>query len=757
MHRYTQANQPLAVRTPLSPDDLLIERFWGQEAVSSLFTFHLDLLAENDTAIPFEKLIGEEATVELRLPQNQKRYFSGMIRSFSQRSRGSVFTVFHAELVPRFWLLTRKAQSKIYPMNSTVPDILKEVLSDLNPQFDWEGSFEPRDYCVQYRETDFNFASRLMEEEGISYYFNHLTDRHQMVVTNKSRTHPDVDQPSRVFYRSMEGGKVSPNQVYEWTKSQELRSRRYRLRDYTFELPGNNLEATSETVESEQVGEVTHQLKLRSNAESEIYDFPGEYAQRFDAIDNSGAEHTDVLNKIFTDGATKADNKRTTDIRMEAESFQSLRIHGSSLCPQFLPAYTFTLQRHFDGDGKYLLTSVEHFATVGSAYRTGPVPALLYQNTFSCIPATLPLRPLRVTPKPIVYGTQSAYVVGPAGDEIFTDKYGRVKVNFHWDRSGQEHGDNSCWIRVAQVWAGKRWGASFWPRIGQEVIVAFEEGDPDQPIIIGSVYNPDQMAPYLGDGPDSKHRNDNQVSGIKSNTTPGGQGFNEIRFDDTKDKQQLFLHAQRNLDITTLNDSLARNYGNRHQIVGSEKDGQKSGDQREMVYQDKHLKVHRNRIEQIGDSAQLLVGGIDSGQGNQDIVIMGTKKESVGKDDHLHVTGNRNEAVDGTQSLTVGGDQQEKVARNHALDAGMEIHLKSGLTLVLEAGVQLTLKVGGNFIDISPVGVAIQGTMVMINSGGAAGSGSASNPTSPQDPTSANPTEPDVADDAVSGQKSARS
>jgi type VI secretion system secreted protein VgrG len=289
------------------------------------------------------------------------------------------------------------------------------------------------------------------------------------------------------------------------------------------------------------------------------------------------------------------------------------------------------------------------------------------------------------------------------------------------------------------------------------VVVAFEEGDPDQTIIVGRVYSPDQMAPYMGDGLDLKHSNDNKVYGVKSNTTPGGQGFNELRFDDTKDKEQLFLHAQRNLDITTNNDSLARTYGNRHQIIGSEKDGQKSGDQREMVYQDKHIKIHRNQIEQIGDSMQLLIGGIDSGQGNQDIVVNGTRKESIGKDCHLHVIGKRNEEIDQDQSLTVQGNQQEVVNGNHLVNVGQQIYLKAGMTAVIEAGVQLTLKVGGNFIDISPAGVAIQGTMVMINSGGAAGSGTASSPVAPLDPAQANPTEPDVADDSKSGQKSARS
>jgi type VI secretion system secreted protein VgrG len=283
------------------------------------------------------------------------------------------------------------------------------------------------------------------------------------------------------------------------------------------------------------------------------------------------------------------------------------------------------------------------------------------------------------------------------------------------------------------------------------------EGDPDQPVIVGSVYNAEQMPPYLGDGLDSKHKNDSNVSGIKTNSTLGGSGFNEIRFDDTKDKEEVFLHAQRNLDITTNADSLASTGGDRHQIIGGEKDGKKTGDQREMVYRDKHLKIHRNQIEQIGDSVQLLIGGIDAGQGNQDIVIKGTKKESIAKDDHLQVNGSRNEQIGGGQSLSVGGDQQEKIGKNHLVDAGQEIHLKGGMKIIIEAGMQISLKGPGGFVDIGPAGVTIQGTMVLINSGGSAGSGTDCKPASPQAPKQANPTEPTAADDSKSGQKSARS
>jgi type VI secretion system secreted protein VgrG len=745
----TQAKRPLKVNTPLGTDAIFISSFSAREGISQLFQYYLELIAPNDPDIPFDRLLGQKVTVELATLKDKSRFFNGIVSRFSQGQRDEDFTTYRAEIVPQFWLLTRKWESRIF-QHISVPDILKKVLEGITTSFEIVGNFEKRDFCVQYRETDFNFASRLMEEEGIFYYFRHTSDEHKMVLTNNSAGLSDVPDQSSIVFDEIFGGRRPDLRIYSWSKVQEMRAGKYTLFDHCFEQPNSHLDATKTIQDSVQVGTVTHKLKVGGNDKLEIYDYPGEYAQRFDGIDKSGGEQPAEVQKIFQD------NQRTVDIRMQQEAVPSIEITGSSNCSQFMSGFTFTLDRHFNANGKYVLTTVMHTARM-SNFTSGGVGDFQYSNSFTCIPIALPYRPARSTFRPVVQGTQTAVVVGPSGEEIFTDKYGRVKVQFHWDRDGKNDADSSCWVRVGQNWAGKRWGASFWPRIGQEVIVDFLEGDPDQPIIIGSVYNIDQMPPYLGAGLDPKHKNDNKVSGIKSNTTPGGEGYNEIRFDDNKGKEEVFFHAERNLEMTTKNDSLARTYGNRHQIIGNEKDGSKSGDQREMVYKDKHVKIHHNQIEQIGDSMQLLVGGIDSGQGNQDIVIKGTKKESIAKDDHLHVTGNRNEKIDGGQSLNVGGSQQEKIGMKHAVDVGQEIHIKSGMTVVIEAGLQLTLKVGSNFVDIGPAGVSIQGTMVMINSGGAAGSGTGSSPESAQDPTEASPTEPDVADDSKSGQKSARS
>jgi type VI secretion system secreted protein VgrG len=458
MHKFTQDNRLIAVRTPLDKDDLLLESFSAQEKISGLFIVQLDLLAENETDIPFEKLLGQEATVELRLPQNRKRHFSGIISRFSQGTRDTVFTKYRAELVPKFWLLTRSAQSRIFPGSSSplsVPKILEKVLEAINPTHDFDGNFEPRNYCVQYRETDFNFASRLMEEEGMYYFFKHGPNSHEMIVTNKSQTHPAVDSPSAVIYDTAGSVPLKPDRISTWTKTQELRSDRYTLWDDSFQLPGKNLEASKETVESVPVGKTTvHKLKLDVNKYIEIYDYPGEYAWRFDGIDKGGGEVPQELEKISTDKNGKADNTRTVEIRMEAETLPSLIIRGASTCGQFLPGHIFTLQRHFNADGDYMLTAVQHCASVGSAYRTGDSSGSIYHNTFTCIPSRLAFRPLRLTPKPTIQGTQTAVVVGPKGNEIFTDKFGRVKVQFHWDREGQNDPDSSCWIRVGKFGPG---------------------------------------------------------------------------------------------------------------------------------------------------------------------------------------------------------------------------------------------------------------------------------------------------------------
>ena len=535
---YTQQNRPMEVTTPLGEDKLLLLAFTGQESVSRLFNFQLDLTAENEVDVAFDKLLGQKITTRLDLVDGEKRYFSGICNRISQGERDEIFTRYRMEVVPQFWLLTKRAQSRIF-QQMTVPDILKKILNGLDVIYEIQGSFHPRDFCVQYRETDFNFASRLMEEEGIFYFFKHESKGHQMVVANTPQSHPDLPGQSKIIYEDVEGGDREEDRIYDWEKVQDLRSGKYTLWDHCFELPHKHLEAEANILDSVQVGRVSHKLKVGGNDKLEIYDYPGEYAQRFDGVQPGGGDRANDLQKIFQD------NRRTTDIRIQEEAVPGLTIQGGSNCRQFFSGYKFALQRHFNADGQYVLTDVAHSARQSGDYRSEG-EEFQYSNSFTCIPLAMPFRPQRLTPKPVVQGTQTAVVVGPAGEEIFTDKYGRVKVQFHWDREGKRDENSSCWIRVATLWAGKQWGTINIPRIGQEVIVHFLEGDPDQPIIIGSVYNAEQM-PSNG-LPDGK-----VISGLKTNTHKG-KGYNEITLDDTAGKEKITIHGQYDMNTTVLHD-----------------------------------------------------------------------------------------------------------------------------------------------------------------------------------------------------------
>jgi type VI secretion system secreted protein VgrG len=311
----------------------------------------------------------------------------------------------------------------------------------------------------------------------------------------------------------------------------------------------------------------------------------------------------------------------------------------------------------------------------------------VFSCSFAAIDASVHFRHVLASPLPVVQGPQTAIVVGKQGEEIWTDKYGRVKVQFHWDRYGKADENSSCWVRVAQVWAGKKWGGMYIPRVGQEVIVEFLEGDPDRPIVTGRVYNGGAMPPY--DLPGSA-----TYSTLKSNSSKGGGGFNELRFEDKKGSEQLFIHAEKDHDQRVKNDT------------------------KEWVGNDRHLIVKNDQIEQVSG------------------------------DKHLTVKGDQNEKVDGSVSLKVGMDQQQKVGMKHAVDAGQEIHLKAGMNVIIEGGMTVTLKAGGGFVTVGPAGVAISGTPVLINSGGSAGSGSGASPDPPKPPKEAEKGEAGQKDDA---------
>ncbi len=623
MANFSQANRFMAITTPLGEDVLLLDTFSGKEAISEIFHFKLGMYAVDQTAVKFDELLGQPVTVTFI--GETPRYFHGIISRLSQCGRvkgladNSVLVRFEAEMVPQFWLLTKKVQSRIFQQKS-IPEILKEVLKGIDCKFEIQGSFEKRDYCVQYRETDFDFANRLMEEEGIYYFFKHTQSGHQMVLANTPQSHPDVTGPTTIKYEEeIEGGTREDERISNWVKSQEIRTGKFTLRDHSFELPTDNLEAVDPITETIQAGTVSHKIKLGVSDKLENYDFPGAYAQRFDGVNPGGADQASNLQKIFQD------NTRTVRIRMQEEAVAGLGIEAQSDCRLLTSGHKFTLSDHFDANGAYVLTEVEHKANIEGAYtpiktdKTDEKQAV-YANKFRCIPAALPFRPHRRTHKARVDGTQTAVVVGPAGEEIFTDKYGRVKVQFFWDREGKNDANSSCWVRVGTLWAGKQWGMIHIPRVGWEVIVAFEEGDPDQPIIVGSVFNADMMPPYAL--PDNKTQ-----CGFKSRSTPkgGADQFNELRFEDKKDGEEVYLHAQKDFNRVVENNETIK--------VGSTKadDGSqtveihknrsvtiKTGDDTTKVSQGKSTTEAMNSIELTVGSNSIIIN-------QQGITIKGIK------------------------------------------------------------------------------------------------------------------------------------
>ena len=718
-----QKNRLLGLKTPLGEDVLVLTAFSGDEEISGLFRFELEMISD-DNSISAADIVGKNVTFSIDLPDGSPRLFNGFVSRFSAGNEEHGRREYRAEVVPWLWFLTRTSDCRIF-QEKTVPEIIEQVFQDLGFS-DYEtsqlkGEHPKRDYCAQYRETDFNFASRLMEEEGIFYFFKHEEGKHTLVMADQKGAYQDCGEKEVDYPRDYRPRAITDH-ITSWEHRYEFRTGKWSQTDYNFEDHPARSEKTPAKLlmTNEQTA-----VKLDKVDKYECYDYPGEYKNK-----GEGAAYT--------------------KIRMEEEEVAHDVVDAASTCRTFTPGGKFKVKSHRSSseEGKtVVITSIRHAATEPTAYETGEPIAEDYSNTFTCIPDSVTFRPARTTPRPVIQGSQTAVVTGPAGEEIWPDKYGRVKVQFFWDREGERDENTTCWVRCMQTSAGKGWGSMFIPRIGQEVVVSYLEGDPDRPLLTGVVYNADQMPGYPL--PDEKTK-----SYIKTNSSKGGEGYNELRFEDKKGKEQIFTHAQRNMDTRVGASSMEAVGGDRHLIVGGEKDGKKSGDQREMVYQDKHLKVHRNQIEHIGGDMQLLVGGIE-GDGNQEIAIKGDKKELIGANDHLHVKADRNEKVDVNQSLTVGNNQQEKVGMKHALEAGMEIHLKAGMKVVIEAGLQMTIKGPGGFVDIGPAGVTIQGTMVNINSGGAAGVGSGSSPTAPEDPQEAAPTEPAPADNSKTGQKSA--
>jgi type VI secretion system secreted protein VgrG len=644
----TQSHRPISVNTVLGEDVLLLRAMTGTERLGAPFEYELSLLSER-IGIKADQLLGTPATAALQLPDGGRRFFNGYVSRFSHIGFSGSFTQYRATLAPWLWFLSRTADCRTY-QDKKVPDIVKEIFREHGfTDFDdrLSGSYRNRTYCVQYRETDLNFVCRLLEDEGIYFFFEHEDGKHTLVLADGYSAHSPAPGCETVPYFPQSASSLNDvDHIGDWTLDTEVRPGAFAHSSYDFTAPRKNLLARRSAPKG-------HTL-----ANLEIFDFQGDYTET-------------------------ADGEGYARVRLEETQANHEVARAEGNARGLACGALFTLSDHprADQNRQYLIVSAsctlqtdefESTASLGA----GPV----YRCTLSAIDAKIPYRPPRLTAKPIVQGPQTAVVVGKSGEEIWTDKYGRVKIQFHWDRYGKSDETSSCWVRVGQVWAGKGWGGIMIPRIGQEVIVDFLEGDPDQPIITGRVYNEDCMPPYTLPDEGTK-------SALKTCSSKGGGGFNEIRFEDKKGSEQVFIHAEKDQDVRIKNDTF------------------------EWVGNEQHLIVKSDQLEEVGG------------------------------DKHLTVKGDRNEKVSGTVSLTADMDLQQKVGMKHGLDAGMEIHLKAGMNVIIEAGMSITLKAGGGFVVVGPAGVTISGTPVLINSGGSAGSGSGCSPDAPKAPTEADKSE----------------
>jgi type VI secretion system secreted protein VgrG len=703
MATYTQAQRLLHITTPLGGDTLLLTAFSGREELSRLFSYQLELFSEQEDIDP-TTIVGKNVTWSVLGVMDEPRYFNGFVNRFSAGSRSArKLRAYRAEVVPWLWFLIRTANCRIF-QNLTAPDIIKAIFDGYgltDYKFQLTKSYSKREYCVQYRETAFNFVSRLMEQEGIFYYFHHEDGKHTLVLADQKSAYQTCAEANVDF----SAGSRASNHITSWEHQYEFRSGKWTQTDYNFETPSTNLLTDADTV-----------LKVPGMSKFEIFDYPGDYT-------------------------VKGDGTPETKVRMEEEEVGYEIVTGDSQCVSFTPGSKFTLATHeVDAEvGKsYVLTSVGHSAVDYSYFNDER--GTEYRNSFSCIPDSVPFRPQRQTVKPIVQGPQTAVVVGPAGAEIYTDKYGRVKVQFFWDRLGKKDENSSCWIRVAETWAGKNWGMVFNPRLGQEVIVDFLEGDPDRPLITGRVYNAEQMPPY------ALPANQTQ-SGVKSRSSKGGtpDNYNEICFEDKKGSELVTIHAEKDQSIGVEHDEAhwvghdrTKNIDHdetthvkhdRTETVDNDETITIHGQRTETVDKDETITIHGNRTETVDKNENITIHGgrTETVDKDENITISGARTENVTKDESITISGGRTENVTKDESITISGGRTESVGKDESVSVsggrtvsiGKDDALTVGQTLNISAAKSITLTTGSASITMDSGGdITISGKNITINGSG---------------------------------------
>lgn len=649
----SQAGREVSVQTTLGEDVLLLERYSGTEAVSSPYTFTLHMVSA-DADISGDDLLRTPASIRYTLPDGSSQFIHGRISSFAQLELGpDGLANYRAELVPWLWFLSLSSDCRVF-QKMKVTEIVEQLFGDLGfSDFRWNlaGDYEQREYCVQYRETHLEFVSRLLEEEGIFYFFEHTEDAHTLVMADfQGAVKPCAGQAAaRVVPRSTH--RVDHEDTLDGlVVEQTAHTGKVELTDYNYLTPSSNLRA-----------------QVAGTGPESVYDYPGGYGER------------------------KAGEGRA-EVMLEGYEAEGRVVRGRGTCRAFRPGYRFELGGHHSRslNGKeYMLLSTSHESPSGG-FRSGRGDSGEdHSCSFVAVPCDVQYRPPRLTPRPVVPGTQTAVVVGPSGEEIWTDEHGRVKIQFHWDRLGKKDENSSCWVRVAQPWAGKGWGSLAIPRIGQEVVVEFLEGNPDLPLIVGSVYNADQTPPY-------EPKKGGVVSGLRSNTHKGS-GYNEMSMDDTAGKEMITIHAQYDMQTTVEHDETNTVHNNRTVTVDV--------DHTESVGNDQKWKVGNDQTGEVGNNQKLDVGT------NQEESVGSDRKVSVGSNDTLDV-GQKLEITAGTEiSITVGGASITMKADGTIDIVGMNITV-DGLKVALVGKTEVSATVAASSVKATPASVEISAPMI---------------------------------------------
>ena len=632
--------------TPLGPDVLLFRSMRGHEELSRLSEFELAALSPRADISPGD-LLGKSVTVAVGLRGGGSRYFDSYVTRFSQSGTVGRYYEYRFTLRPWLWFLTRTADCRIF-QEKTVPDIVKEVFNDHPAVASFEdaltGSYPKREYCVQYRESDFDFVSRLLEEEGIYYYFEHARGKHVMKLVDAYSGHKALDDRATIAYLT-HGREMRAEEecIDGWTIELAVQPGTFALKDYDFTKPRADLTAMAKRVQKHE------------RADYEVFDWPGEYVD-------------------------PDDGERYVRTRVDEIHAQFERAVGDCNVREIAVGRLFTLTNapRRDQEREYLIAGAAYdLQEAGSEGVAGGEEAT-FRCQFTVLPSTQQFRPARITERPVVRGPQTAMVVGPAGEELWTDKHGRVKVQFHWDRYGKRDENSSCWIRVSHPWAGKNWGSISIPRIGQEVIVDFLEGDPDQPIITGRVYNGDNMPPH---GLPAAA----VVSGIKSNTHKG-KGYNEMSMDDTAGKEKITVHAQYDMGTTVEHDDSQTVHNNRTITVDGTHTETIKKDTTILVTEGKETNTVKQQILITSETSHIYVKAATEIK-----LEVGASKLHMFSDGRIELSG-KNIAIEGSEKVRTHGAEVTSEADSQ--------HQTKGSIVISEGKATNTVK--GGMVMLNP-------------------------------------------------------